>query len=79
MMRLKKLCLLSLENRRRRVVWYKCSNILKGIKIFRQPDNDRKTRGDNIKLRRQLLFTNIVVNDGNKLEQEAIHSQCKPF
>ena len=55
------------------------------IHFYRQPeiiDNERKIRGHNLKLRRQLIsntqrynfFTNRVVNDWNKLEKEAINA-----
>ena len=45
-------------------------------------DNERKTRGNNLKMTKQLttnmkrynFFTNRVVNDWNDLEQDAIHS-----
>ena len=45
-------------------------------------DNERKTRGHNLKMTKQLttnmkrynFFTNRVVNDWNDLEQDAIHS-----
>ena len=86
--RLKKLDLLSLENRRRRGDLIQMFKYFKGfdkIHFHRQPDiidNERKTRGHNLKLRRQLIsntqrynfFTNRVVNDWNKLEKEAINA-----
>ena len=45
-------------------------------------DNERKTRGHNLKMTKQLttnmkrynFFTNRVVNDWNDVEQDAIHS-----
>ena len=84
--RLKKLDLLSLENIRRRGDLIQMFKYFKGydiINFYRPPeiiDNERKTRGHNLKLRRQLttnmkrfnFFTNRVVNDWNDLEQDAI-------
>jgi hypothetical protein len=75
-----------LENRRRRGDLIQMFKYLKGfdkINFYRQPeiiDNERKTRGHNMKLRRQLtsnlkrynFFRNRVVNDWNNLEQIAI-------
>ena len=86
--RLKKLDLLSLENRRRRGDLIQMFKYFKGfdkIHFYRQPeiiDNERKIRGHNLKLRRQLIsntqrynfFTNRVVNDWNKLEKEPINA-----
>ena len=86
--RLKKMDLLSLENRRRRGDLIQMLRYFKGydiINFYRPPeimDNERKTRGHNLKIRKQLttnmkrynFFTNRVVNDWNDLEQDAIDS-----
>ncbi|XP_065684335.1 uncharacterized protein LOC136096706 [Hydra vulgaris] len=84
--RLKKLDLLSLENRRGRGDLIQMFKYLKGYDIINfctKPemlDNGYKTRGHNSKLRRLYtqnikqhnFFTNRVVNDWNNLEQETI-------
>jgi hypothetical protein len=83
-----------LENRRRRGDLIQMFKYFKGfdkINFFSQPEiivNERKTRGHNMKLRRQLtsnlkrynFFTNRVVKDWNNLEQKAIDAvSVNPF
>jgi len=84
--RLKKLGLLSLENRQRRGDMIQMFKYLKEydiINFHKNPemlDKDHKTRGHNNKLRREYtgnikrhnFFTNRVVNDWNNLNQETI-------
>ena len=85
--RLKKCGLMSLENRRRRYDMIETFKIMKDIykidkdKLFEI--NTERTRGHSLKIKkrhskinvRKYYFTNRVVNDWNKLPEEAIQAE----